>query len=370
MHKFISHENREFWWLVALQATLFAYFPYWNLTAPWAEPVTSPWAFTTTVFIAASAATSAFHWGPAFLAANLPAGRTPLGNWLVAWFCLGFVERFWIGITEGRFDAESTYIGLLIPGQESRPTLFWLIPFVAAPLAIAVSFRSWWKPIVALQLALGGGILVWALVTAWPGIWMTNPRYIGRPIQYEARLVEGVILSAAPTIVIAWAIGRRAADARAIWRSGFAGVWLPIVFSLTLGSIACEAGAERFWVPSIFRGFNWALLGPDGRSFDVAMKWTVWTMFAPLIVYTFSLRLLASEWQGRLSHLLGLLIAATAVCLTGIWDWFPESNRFATPPFSIWGWSVALLGSVAGLHAWRCHLDTQRTFTDIDQPAK
>lgn len=342
-----------FWWLVALEATLFAFLPYWELTAPWAEPITAPWAFAATVVTAATAAMLAFHCGPAFFGRSLRAGRIPFGNWVVAWLSLGFVDRFWLGVIEGRYAAASAYIGWVIPGQQAIPNHFWLLPFIVAPLAIALSFRSWWKPVVILQLALGGGFLVWALATAWPGIWIVNPRYNGPPEQFEDRIFEGVLLSAAPALVIGWAAGRRASNAREVWWSGFAGVWLPIVLTLTIGSIACEAGAERFWVPSLFRGFNWAMLGSEGKSLESSMKWASWTVFAPLLLYTISLRLLAVEWRGGTIYFAGILAAASLVCIYFPWKLFEYHNLFAAPPFAIWAWSVAALGTVAGVIALR-----------------
>ena len=106
-------------------------------------------------------------------------------------------------------------------------------------------------------ILLGIGILALATATTWHGLRYQNPHYGTPPEQIDWAIFNGMLLAAAPAVVLGWRTGRTAPQPRYIWLSAFLGVWLPLVLSVTVASLADQAGANLFWVPSLFRGFNW-----------------------------------------------------------------------------------------------------------------
>lgn len=131
---------------------------------------------------------------------------------------------------------------------------------------------------VALLLVLGAGVLFWAVWSTRQGWTHINPYYSGPADRLDERhLIQGILLSAAPVLVIAWRTGRIASGPREIWLSGLAGVWLPIVTAVSLASVANSAGWALHWIPSLPRGINWALLGADGKSL-VFGRFVGWTL--------------------------------------------------------------------------------------------
>jgi hypothetical protein len=323
----VENCRREFWWLLILEAALFFSLPCWDLTASWAEPVDHPFRFGVAVVAASAAAMFACHLGPAVFAARFGRRQYPFSWVLLVWLGVGYVE--WI-----------------LSSARPAGAIFLVTVVVAAWV------KSWWKPAAVAGLLLGAGIVVWAMVTNWNGLWSRNPQYGGPgPLQFDWLIAKGIVLSAAPATVIGWRIGRIEMEPKRIWVSGVAGVFLPLVLSVTMASLAAEAGANLYWVPSLFRGFNWALLGPHGRLEPAVETLTVWTMWWPALLSAVSLRILAPQWTrwGKawmVPIAIGLIVGA-AVSMT----WHPEGlfSIAATPAHELWAGSLVILGAFAGV---------------------
>lgn len=87
--------GRNFWWLVALEATLFFSLPCWEFTAIWAAPISHPARFGVALVVTAAVATFSCHVGPALFAARF-GGRLRRITWVVlVWLSVGYVE--WLG---------------------------------------------------------------------------------------------------------------------------------------------------------------------------------------------------------------------------------------------------------------------------------
>ena len=326
--------------MVVLEATLFFSMSLWEAAAAWGEPASVPLPFAATVLTAATAAMLAFHTGPAFFAATRSTSPV-LIRILLLWTGIGLAAR----IANGYVVASTTGTSM--------------VPVTLAGAAIlAIALRSWWKPAALVLLAIGGVLLAWALASTWRGIGATNPQYGSVPVQYESRILLGTLVAASPAIVLAWRIGKIASNPRAIWWSGFAGVWLPIAVSLGAASVATEAGAALYWVPSLPRGFSWALLGPDGHSLHAAWMWARWTLASPVLVSLVSLRLLHEEWNGRKVSYGALLLGASLIYIGASRLWGSNEVRtvFEEAADVLWAQSMLALGAVAALIALRCRL--------------
>jgi len=330
----VEQNTQDLWWFVGLEATLFFSLPCWELTAPWAEPVSHPIRFAFSLFAAASGATLACHVGPALFAAKF-GGRRHRFSWvLLLWLAAGYLA--WL-------------LSIVVALREWT-SLGAIVVFLAV-VTIAGLRRSWWKPVVIFGLLLGAGIVAWALATTWHGLWIRNPNFSEEPLQFDWLIVKGMLLSAAPLVVIGWRIGRIKPDFRQIWLSGLIGVWLPLVLSVTIASLAAEAGANLYWVPSLMRGFNWALLGPQGRLEPGVMTLTTWTFLLPALLCMLSLRQLVLPWTRQRK----LWLVPIAVCLlicaatSVFWHYDGLYSIFATPAHQFWAGSLVILGAAAGL---------------------
>lgn len=316
----------ELRWLVALEAGLFFSVVCWDTTASWAAPTYEPVPFILALVGAATVGMLTCHVGPAFYAS-----RFAVPGWVMAWLAFGYLEWLW-GMGEAMWD------------QWGWPR--WTGFAVAAAL---VWVRPAWRAGTAFGLALGAGILGWALQAQWHGIWKARPDYETETI--FGYFTPGVLLAAAPAVVISWKIGQLRVGPKAIWWSGFWGVWLPAVVGIAVASVAADAGGTLYWTPSLFRGFYWALQGVDGLNGIAAALVYGPTLLGPAIASVYSLQQLRREWTGRweLQFLpLGLWAAAW-----GVSQWTGPGDGlqffFFTAPHRWWAWGVVALSAAAGL---------------------
>jgi len=346
----VERNSRDFWWLVGLEATLFLSLPCWEMTAPWAKPTSHPAEFGIALVGAATVATLACHVGPGLLAKQF--GRPQHWIWalLLVWLGIGYAE--WaISVARAVADAMPT---ILRTSMRIHGNWIHLCSLLIASAAVGVLgfVKSWWKPASLIGLILGGGVLVWALSTTWHGLWVRNPHYTEDPLQFEWIIVQGILLSAGPTVAIAWLIGdAKSTSTRQIWLSGFAGVWLPVILSVTVASLAAEAGANLHWVPSLLRGFNWALLGAQGRAEPVVLILAFLTFLSPALVSVEAIRQLAPSWVVRSK--VALLVTAACLVVVGtasdFWHFEGPYLSFSTPLHEFWAASLVVLGAVAGI---------------------
>jgi len=334
----MTPNKREFWWLVILQASLCFSLSCWEATAPWAEPARYPIRFVVVLISAATVATLACHVGPALFAAKLGEHVSRFTPLLLLWLAVGYIE--WVlSIFAVQSGATS---------QLSR------LVFLAMLISAGV-VKSWWKLGIIAVLPLSAGLLTCSLAVNWHGLWVRNSHFAEEPLQFDWLIVQGILVSAAPSVVTGWRIGRIQPGSRQIWLSGFLGLWLPLVCSVAIASLADQAGTNLHWVPSQFLGFEWALGGFPGWFHPAwVLTLSIWTLFLPALVSMISLRGLATLWapQSKVRSVLvgaGLLIFA-AVAFS--WNSQGVHSIFSTPFHQHWACSLVILGTAAGLAVW------------------
>lgn len=334
---------REFWFLVLLESTLFLCWPFWEQAVIWTAPRDHPLSFAAVTIGSATLALLLTHLGPALFAFRWQGGVPAIAVLLIVWLAAGYLE--WIVIL-------ARLIAQVLPwGMPSNDLNLALVAATFVSIVCAGWIRSIWKPVTIATLALGAGILLWAVATTWPGLWARNPFFSQPRSELTGRMATGALVSAAPAFVIAWRLGRVARSRRQIWLGGIAGVWLPIVLSTVAGALAVEGGLNLYWHPSLPRGFQWALLGLQGRLTPSSVAAATLTMVAPALVSVFSLRTLAEspEWQWRR----WLLPAASIPVILGF-SWLLQPGdgvrtEMITPFHEFWAYSILVLGALAGL---------------------
>jgi hypothetical protein len=198
-------------------------------------------------------------------------------------------------------------------------------------------------------LAVGVGVLGWALQAQWRGIGATSPYYSSGRETVFGYFAPGVLLAAAPAVVIAWRIGKTRPEVKTIWWSGILGVWVPVLVAVAVASVATDAGATLHWRPSLFRGFYWALQRIEQLN-ETALALATGTLLAPFILSLYALRELNSAWTGRRVILLvpvGLWAAAWAI--SQLIEPGAGARYFFSTIHVWWAWGVVALGAVAGL---------------------
>ncbi|MFN7935383.1 MAG: hypothetical protein U0R19_18790 [Bryobacteraceae bacterium] len=301
--------TREIWWLAALEATLFFSLPFWELTASYAEPTTNPFRFAAAILFAATVATLLFHIAPAFLATK--SIRIPTA--LAIWLALGYTER------------------IFVTARHSNAPWFCL----AIILILAITYQTCARIFTVAALTLSIAILVWAVATTWHGHYAQNPHYSGGPVQLDGLIIQGMLVSAAPAVLIARQIGQRAPNPTTIWITGLFAIWLPMLLSVTAASLAAQAGAT----------LHWALLGPTGLDPSTFLQITGATFFGPAVLSALALRSIAPPWQGRRRLYFIPLAAALFVTAAAFHAWHPVNlvNELAVPAYHLWALTIAIL---------------------------
>jgi hypothetical protein len=341
----MGQDKGEFWWLLALKATLFLSLPCW-VTASYAQPASYPIRFAACLVAATSVSALVFHVGPALFAARFGSREYPF-SWVLS-LCVAAGYMYY-ALRLAEFVARSF-------GDK-----MWLAAEVTFLLALLVVgfVKSWWKPVLAAGLLHGAGILAWMLTTPWNGLWTRNTRMWLEPPQFDQLLVKAMLLVAAPAAVIGWRIGHIEPGVRRIWLSGVIGVFLPLVFAVSIASFAAEAGENLYWRPSLPLGFEWALLGFRGQAEPGIIPLVVWTVTWPALLCIVSLRLLAKEWKPTKRALLllpaaGCVVFDATVRLPWLYD-DQVGSDFATWPYQIWAAGLAIAGAATVLSCliWR-----------------
>jgi hypothetical protein len=316
-----------------LEATLFFSLPCWETTARWSWAAANPLQFAAFVISAATIAMLCCHIGPAMFAAKFGA-RPHVAWWIPAiWLSAGYLE--WLGTV--RTLGPHVYW----PRVLSRPIEIALVFTVLAVITLVAWFGPAWKYAGVACLAFSIGVLIWCTATSWPGLSVDNPSFgAGEPHAHDWLLVRGMFLSAAPAFLIGWRLGRVESRPSHVWLSGILGLWLPIVVSVTLASLATMAGVRAHYRPSWPGGFYWAMQGTHGRMEPSA-----------IVLVSLTFNEFARQSVRRPKPWLVIL----SVCLLSYglsfaqFQW-PQNSAsiFSSPPHEIWAWSLVFLGAAAG----------------------
>ena len=231
--------NSELWWTVALEATLFFSVPSWALTdRGW--PGNSPGQFALAVLIGASTALLLFHIVPATCASTVSrplqsrAGRS-VRLAVGAWFCVGAA----VSLGQMAHLSGSMYVLYRDASWLNQPA--WrVIAIVLSLLCVLVpavlAWRSaWQRPLIALCLFLGVFLATVAFWAQVPGLRTRNPQLISEVgLDEPFRVIQGMLMAAAPASILALRIGKMGLSSRRIWWTGIGGMWLPLSVSVPL----------------------------------------------------------------------------------------------------------------------------------------
>ena len=154
-------------------------------------------------------------------------------------------------------------------------------------------------------------------------------------------LLVGVFLAAAPVIVLATRIGRMPISRGRIWWSGLAGVWAPLVISVTLCSLANVAGARLHWRPSLPSSFAHAFGLFGDRPLQISWSLATLTVFSPGAVYAIWVKDSTAQWSWRWKRSFAAAIAiAGFIHGARFWDAYTFLDLYRP-------WCWALLGGSA-----------------------
>ena len=329
----MQDDTHDFWWLVALEASLSFSLICWESVACLAAPLTHPLNFTVAVVVVATLAMAVYHLGPALFAAKFGAHRH--------WFANG------LSVSMAAFYLQWC-LGFAILVRHEAAVVGW--PFVLCIL-IAGLVKSWWKAGGLAGLVFGLAVLGWAFATSWPGHAARNPYRGGLNEQFGGSMAGAILLTAVPAVLVAWRIGRTKPSPARLWLSGLLGVWLPLVISVTLASIAAESGVNAHYRPSLGRSFSWGLLGAEGKLEPRVITLALMTIGTPALLGLVSLRWMLKSWDKR------IWLAAAPLC--GLVAWVEASYRPAdglysalvAPVMQLWAAILAMIGLLAGLIA-------------------
>lgn len=339
----VENPEREFWWTVALEAAVFFSLPTWAVTVESAWPTDSPYDFAFALTAGAFAAMLLCHIAPAFWIRNLSGfGSGPwqkVTRWVVVvLLCAGagvycgqiahysvFLTRIWH--EDRRWDPVTAGAVIALVGAVSG-TIGWsgLRVRRAATLVLCVT---------------GVGLVAGALFAQWQGLsagTLSMVREVG--LNDPQKLFIGILLAAAPVMVLATRIGSMPIGRGRVWLSGVAGVWLPLVVSMTLCSLARVAGARLYWRPSLPVGFAYAFTLFGDRPIQISWSLATFTILGPCVVCVIWLKDSTAHWPWRWQRSLVVAIAiAGFIHGARIWDQWPSWDLYRP-----WCW-VLLSGS-------------------------
>jgi hypothetical protein len=199
--------------------------------------------------------------------------------------------------------------------------------------------------VVSVCLGVGVGLAVAGCVMQYPGMTSTNPQMQSEDgLSYaRSRVATGMLLASAPAAILALRIGRMRLSLRRIILAGFWGVWLPLILSVTLVSVAKMCGVRLYWKPSLPLDWTWALVWLSRATDETAA--ILWPLAATLAPPLLVLAVWVTDMLRNLSWSWRKIVALVAVGLTGyhlhspvLWDAASRS----------WLWSIIFASLVFG----------------------
>lgn len=335
-------QARELRYLLTLEAALCFSVPTWILAVEPAWPANNPIGYAFAVLTGATLALVLCHIVPAVCVGtldqflNFRLGRIFL--WiLAAWFSLGASMFFFsLAHTSGSLFAvwQNVYVSEqpLWRFATGTASLIWA-SFTGLFAFRRTAHHSW---IAAFFLLMGVCMSLASLLAQTSGLHTMHPNMssedgLGDPL----RIVEGMLLAATPVCILAVKTGRMGLSPGRIWRAGVYGLWLPLVVSVVLVSIARMAGVRLYWKPSLPAEFQFAFGWIAFRTESVLL------CFWPLAATFFSPCVICATWAADVTNAIrGTILKAltlTVILASG----YVLSNRLEFDLRSHpWLWSI------------------------------
>lgn len=238
------------------------------------------------------------------------------------------------------------------PGKSVWNGIALVIALMCVLVSLAIAWRRRGQRLVTvLSLAVGVSLAFAALSFQASGLRTRNPQMISEEdLDAPFSVAEGMLISAAPSTILALRIGRMGVSSRKIWWSGFGGVWLPLLTSVGLVSVAKMEGTRLYWKPSLPIEFTYAFVWLLRMTDNLAVfLWPLsLTVVGPCLICAIWIRDLTGNWSWGWQKLLALTsLAAAAYVLTSPFLWALY--------YPYWLWSIVIssvLLAVARLLLW------------------
>jgi hypothetical protein len=319
---------------VALEAAFFFSLPCWIITVNPAWPGGNPWQFAVSLLIGASAAVVLCHLIPAVCQPTIEllwktrAGRVLLFS-LGLWLSLGAAASlFAMAALTG-----SMLVFLQDLHHQAWPWLAHCIAVVCVLASlVAAAIPHWSRLVPCVCLSVGVSLAVAGVIAQYPALNFTNSG-----MQSEDGLGDSpssvagsMLLASAPAAILALRIGRMRLSFLKAVSTGFWGIWLPLVVSVTLVSVAKMCGTRLFWKPSLPVDWTWAFVWLSGTiDPTAAMIWPlVATLPAPLLVVAIWIIDIARNWAWNWRKFLALGAVAVGGYYLKSWTWEPVNRTW------------------------------------------
>ena len=333
------------WWNVVLEAALFFSLPTWFWTVDPAWPTNNPARFAVILALGALSAMILCHVAPAFWSRELSFGgsRYKLLRLLaIVWLCAGAALLF------GRLAGVITLVFWYWYPDFTWGSKLLIVAFATIVAVVGCASRNVQRIAITAFLAMSVSLVLIMFALQFPGLHTRNAQLISEAaLDYPAQMLLGFFIAAAPASVLAARIGRSGAGTRTIWRTGLVGIWLPLVASVTLVSLAKIGGMRLYWKPSVPIEFIFAMVS-NPVTWLVRVRWTlaVLTAFSPMLIAVFwsrdALEKCAWRWT-RVATIVALV--AVAFILSFLPEDFPLNGTY----YETWCWTVVAMNGVLAL---------------------
>jgi hypothetical protein len=336
---------------VALEAALFFSIPCWVLTVDPAWPGDDPWQFALSLLIGASAALVLCHLIPDLCEPTLQLlWRTQVGRVLLStlgiWLSLGAAAALF---ELAALTGSKVVLWQDLPIGAHHEAWRWLARSVAA-ISILASFMAANIPRLSRQvgsvcLGVGIGLAVAGLIAQFPALSLINSHMQSEDGlgDLRSKVASGMLLASAPAAIFGLRIGRMRLSLRTVVSTGFWGVWLPLLASVTLVSVAKMCGVRLHWKPSLPLDHTWAFVWLSvATERTAAFLWPLGATFAaPLLILTTWITDIGHRWPWTWQKVVALIgVGAGGFYLHSpvLWDSASRS----------WLWSIIFASVVLG----------------------
>jgi hypothetical protein len=342
----------ELRWTLALEAALFFSLHCWIMTVDRAWPGDNSWQFALSLLMGASSAVVLCHLIPALCEPTIEllwrrrAGRIllfPFGIWLS------------LGAVAALFEMATATASMLVlwrdlPLGAHHQAWQWLARCLALVCVLAslvtAAIPRWSCLVASVCLGVGFSLAVAGFFTQSSALHSTNPQMRSEDGLGDspASVASGMLLASAPAAILGLRIGRMRLPFWRVVSTGFWGVWLPVIASVTLVSVAKMCGVRLYWKPSLPLDWTWAfvwLSRMTDQTAAAALLPLTATLAAPLLIVAMWITDIGRNWPWNWRKV-------TAIAAAGVGGYYLKSPALWESASRSWLWSIILASLVLG----------------------
>lgn len=217
---------------------------------------------------------------------------------------------------------------------------------ICVPASLVAAATPRWSRLASIVcLGVGVSLAAAGFITQYPALNSINPQMqtedgLGDSSSSVAR---GMLLASAPAAILALRIGRMRLSFSKVVSTGFWGVWLPVMASVTLVSVAKMCGVRLYWKPSLPLDSTWAFEWLS-RTADltVIVLWPLAaTLAGPLLVLAIWITDISHKWPWNRRIL--------ALAAVGAGGYYLKSPVLWNSASKSWLWSIILASLALGI---------------------